>query len=776
MCNVPEGLAGPAAIAGATSGADRLVTDGWLRAILDNAGGVAWVKDLQGRFVFVNRPTCELFGLPAEVMIGRTVFELFPRDAAAGYSANDEAVLQGGAPVEVEEEAVVGGSRRTFLSRKFPIRDASGNVSGIGAMCVDITERKKAEERLRESEDRDRLFLEGVRDYAPVMLDADARVAGWNQAAERLTRYSAAAAIGRHISELCAGDGRAERDLVAAATTGRAESEGWSIRRDGTRFWTKSVLTAIRDSGGGLRGYALVLHDVTEWWRTDRFLRSIVDHALDGIVCIDARGTVESFNTTAERVFGYTAGEVVGNNISMLMAEPHRSAHDSYIKAYLRTGVAKVIGAGREVEGRRKDGTTFPIELAVTEFGLDGEKHFTGLVRDLSTSRRLEEQLRQSQKMEAIGQLAGGIAHDFNNLLTVILGYGEIVSAMTSPDDARRGYISDILHAGSRAADLTRQLLAFSRKQVLELKVVDLNAIIAGTEKMLRRLIGEDVVLVCLHDPRLKRIKVDPGQLEQVIMNLAVNARDAMPSGGRLTIEAQNASPAHLANAGVWKLGPRGGSPAEDPSDGVVLRITDSGSGMSPEVLDHIFEPFFTTKKVGKGTGLGLATVHGIVAQSNGRIAVRSAPGAGTSFTLWFPQVSEEEARAARDSSIPPTGTETVLLVEDEDGVRRIAKLSLEAYGYTVLEASGGAEAIVRARHAAGPIHLLLTDVVMPGMSGRQVAEEIRALLPGIKVLYMTGYTDDAVLRHGLEGTETALLQKPFTVLTLARKVREMLG
>jgi signal transduction histidine kinase len=441
------------------------------------------------------------------------------------------------------------------------------------------------------------------------------------------------------------------------------------------------------------------------------------------------------------------------------MPEPYHGEHDGYIANYLRTGVAKVIGIGREVVGRRKDGSTFPLELTVTEFRFDGERRFTGVVRDITARRRLEAQFQQAQKMEAVGRLAGGIAHDFNNLLTIINGYGDLMLDTLPAGDALREFVVSIREAGDRAARLTLQLLAFSRKAVVEPKVLDLNELVAESAKLLRRLIGEDIALSVTPAPTPVRVLADPGQLEQVVLNLAVNARDAMPTGGRLTFETD------IAEIGAGDAPGRYGR----------LRVTDTGTGMTEEVRARIFEPFFTTKGVGKGTGLGLAVVHGVIQQCGGHIDVESTVGTGTTFTLLFPVAAGEAAAMTADVvRLGTRGTETILLCEDEDAVRTIARIALTTQGFTVLEAEGGADAIRLATDSPDPIDLLVTDVVMPDIGGRQLAEAIRRHRPHIRVLYMSGYTDDAVIHHGIEMTD-AFIQKPFTPLGLARKVRAVL-
>ena len=383
--------------------------------------------------------------------------------------------------------------------------------------------------------------------------------------------------------------------------------------------------------------------------------------------------------------------------------------------------------------------------------------------------KKLEAQLQQAQKMEAIGTLAGGIAHDFNNLLTTIIGNADLALADLSADIPLYTNIEEIRKAGQRAASLTRQLLAFSRKQVIQPEVLNLNEILAGTEKMLRRLIGEDIDLVTIFASELLRAEVDPGQIEQVIMNLTVNARDAMPNGGKLTIETANVDldEAYFRDHGVENR----------PGPFVMISVSDNGIGMDKEMQSHIFEPFFTIKDKGEGTGLGLSTVYGIVKQSGGYIWVYSEPGQGTTFKTYFPEakgdaVSVKEDKTPRDLH---GGSETILVVEDEDSVRNMVQRILQEYGYRVLEAKNGEDALRVSEEHEGPIHLILTDVIMPGMSGRDLAGRLQQIRQETKVVYMSGYTDNTIARHGVLDKNIHFIEKPFTPEGLARKVREAL-
>ncbi|MGA2779204.1 MAG: PAS domain S-box protein [Steroidobacteraceae bacterium] len=650
-----------------------------------------------------------------------------------------------------------------------PVLESNGDMLWQGYVA-DITARKRTEEALKATETSLRLMIEGVSDHAIFMLDPSGKVMTWNNGAERIDGYASEEIIGRDFSCLFTPEavaaGKPQQELRRAAQDGKADVDGWRVRKNGSRFWANGTVAALYDHNHEVRGYAKVTRDLTIKRRNDELLRSVLDNTLDAIITIDEQGTILMINHAGEMIFDRTANEVIGNNVRMLMPEPYRAEHDGYIDNYLRTSEAKVIGIGREVAGLRKDGSVFPIELAVNEFRLDKQRFFVGIVRDISEKKTLEKQLQRSQKMEAFGQLAGGVAHDFNNLLTVIFGYSDLLLSSLQPADSSRTMINEIRRAGERASSLTRQLLAFTRQQVLEPRIVDVNAILRDTETMLRRLIGEDVLFSTILREGISPVKVDPGQIEQVIMNLVVNARDAMPRGGQLTIETHE----------VELLGHYARShPDTRAGNFVMLAISDTGIGMTPEVKSRIFEPFFTTKG-GEGTGLGLAVVQGIIKQSGGAIEVYSETGVGTTFKIYLPASIEGRAPAVdTDREHSPRGTETILLVEDDDRVRQLAAMALEGFGYMVLTASRGSAALQLMASHRDKIALLLTDVIMPEMSGRQLAGTLQAEYPQLKVLFLSGYTDDAVVRHGVLQSHVAFLQKPFTPVSLARKVREVL-
>jgi PAS domain S-box-containing protein len=499
---------------------------------------------------------------------------------------------------------------------------------------------------------------------------------------------------------------------------------------------------------------------------TEASFATLVEHAPVGIYRSSPEGRFLAVNAALVRMLGYeSAADVLaldmGRDVYADAAERQRLVErDSYSDRQYDNV---------EATWKRRDGRLLTVQLSVraVRSGAGQVEYYETFVRDVTDQRRLQQQVLQSQKMEAVGRLAGGIAHDFNNLLTVITSYSDLLLEDLAPGDAKRDDLEQVRKAADGAAALTRQLLAFSRQQVVEPRVVSLNTVVEGLQKILRRVIGEDIELTTALAPDLGAVRADVGQLEQVLMNLAVNARDAMPTGGRLTIETANVEhdPDYARDreaAAVRRF--------------AMLAVSDTGCGMDEATKARIFEPFFTTKEPGKGTGLGLATVYGIVKQAGGFIWVYSEPGQGTSFKIYLPEV---DATAERVTAVAgarvPGGTETVLLVEDAAAVRAVTKQVLERQGYTVLEAADGEAALQLAQRHRGPIHLLLTDVVMPRVSGRELAEQLTRSRPDMKVLYASGHTDDSVVRHGILELGTAYVQKPFSPESLARKVREVL-
>ncbi|HUA59602.1 MAG TPA: PAS domain S-box protein [Verrucomicrobiae bacterium] len=501
--------------------------------------------------------------------------------------------------------------------------------------------------------------------------------------------------------------------------------------------------------------------------KSEKLLSALLESASQAIISIDRTGCIVLVNGRAEQMFGYPRGEMLGSRIELLLPESKRATHSRERDGFFSRPHIRPMGIGLDLSGRRKDGSEFPVEVSLSYVQNEEGGYAIAFVSDISQRKRLEEQLLHAQKMEAVGRLAGGVAHDFNNMLTVISGYNRMMLDELSALDPLRGYAEEVLKAADRAAALTNQLLAFSRRQVMQPRVVNVNTILGQTEKMLQRLIGEDISLALSLAPNTGNVRADPGHIEQAIVNLAVNARDAMPMGGRLSIETGNVTLDEdyaRTHMGVT------------PGDFVMIAVSDSGHGMDAETRRRIFEPFFTTKAKGKGTGLGLATVYGIIKQTGGDIWVYSEPGRGTTFKLYFPRVSEpvSDSLEAETEYSRKAGSETILVVEDERAVRDLTVRILKQLGYQVLTASSGAEALELSHAHPGHIDLLLTDVVMPNMSGRQLADALLLLRPQTKVLFLSGYTENTVVHHGVLEPGVDFLPKPFSRENLARKLREM--
>ncbi|HKI06048.1 MAG TPA: PAS domain S-box protein [Thermoanaerobaculia bacterium] len=515
-----------------------------------------------------------------------------------------------------------------------------------------------------------------------------------------------------------------------------------------------------------------------------RWFEAVLNAAVDGIVVIDPLGIILSVNPSIQKMFGYAPEELLGRNVKMLMPPPWREEHDGYLANYRETREARIIGIGRQVEGRRRDGSTFPVDLAVSEVRHGGEVFFLGTLRDITERLQLEAEVRQSQKMEAIGRLAGGVAHDFNTLLGTIRGYSEMLLSALPPEEALRRPVEQIHRAALRGAQLTRQLLMFSRRQEIKAQEVDLGTLFVDVEVMLDRLIGEDVHLTREVEPRLGRVWGDPGELHQVLLNLIGNACDAMPSGGSLSVSLRNLDADHEIPVEGGRL---------PPGPYVVLQVADTGTGMDEHVRKRIFEPFFTTKEPGKGTGLGLSTVHSIVRRCKGGIEVESRPGQGAVFRIYLPRAGDarhEEAApelGAATVSVAGAdigreigrekGSETILLVEDDDMFRGLLRQVLESQGYRVLVAENPAAALEVVAAHGDAIQLLLSDMVMPGGTGVDLARELSSVYPEMKVTLMSGYTDDALASREADRTlADAFLEKPFATQDLLRLLRELLS
>jgi PAS domain S-box-containing protein len=495
-----------------------------------------------------------------------------------------------------------------------------------------------------------------------------------------------------------------------------------------------------------------------------------MNNVADAVIAMDRHGIIESFNWAAERSFGYTAGEVIGQNVKMLMPDPYAGEHDGYLSRYTETGVASIIGKpARDVIGRRKDGSICMLELAISETRIGDQPKFIGVARDITVRKDTEAQLRQAQKMEAVGQLTGGVAHDFNNLLAVVLGNLDLIADILDHNHPASELIEKAIGAAERGANLTQRLLAFSRKQALQPEIIDCGNIINSIEELLRRTLGETIDIETSTVSDLWLCAADPSQLENSLLNLAINARDSMPRGGKLTIEVANAQlddDYAAAQADV------------EPGEYVMVAVSDTGVGIPPNLLGRVFDPFFTTKQVGQGSGLGLSMVYGFAKQSGGHTAVYSEFGEGTTVKLYLPCSHESRTSSPRDvqTHAEPTGRdETVLVVEDDPGVRTLTITLLGNLGYTVLEAGTAAAALAELERSSH-IDLVLTDVVLPeGMNGRELADEVRRRRPDSRILYMSGYTENAIDHQQRLDPTANLIQKPFRKRDLATKVRQAL-
>lgn len=545
-----------------------------------------------------------------------------------------------------------------------------------------------------------------------------------------------------------------------------------AYRKDGSHIWVSLNIRVVRNDNGVEIYHEGSIEDITERKRVEGALREsgaryrdLVENAHDIIYEHDLDGNYTSTNKAGEQITGYTREETLKLNLTQTVAPEHLEKS----REMIRRKLAGETVTAYELENIAKDGRRIALEVNSSLVFHNGVPvGVQGIARDVTERKRLEEQLRQSQRLEAIGQLAGGVAHDFNNLLTVISGYSDLLLRRLPADGPLKSHVTEIKKAGERAAGLTRQLLAFSRKQILQPKVLDLNTVVSDLDKMLRRLIGEDVDLLTKTEAGLGQVKADPGQIEQVVVNLVVNARDAMEHGGKVTIEMSNVT---LTGAYAFQ------HEQCTPGEYVMLAVSDTGSGIDPAIRGRIFEPFFSTKGAGKGTGLGLSTVYGIVRQSGGNIYVYSEVGKGTAFKIYLPRVDQNSDDVATRGRAAPAvgGHETILLVEDEAQVRQIAQQILESLGYHVLTAENGEQALTIAADYAEDIHLMITDVVMPQMGGRELVERLTVLRPNLRVIYMSGYTDDAIVRHGLMDERLEFIQKPFTPDALARKIRTAL-
>ena len=740
-------------------------------ALVEHSSDAVALLDETGAITYVSQAATRLLGYGVPELTGTNAMGfLHPDDLALTQRLCRQLLDQPGTPFRTELRARHKDGSYHLVEAVAVNRLDDPAVGAVVANWRDITERLRAEELLKQVINADPSLV--------FVKDWDGKFTLVNKALAQAYATSPEELLGKSDADFNRNQAevahylRDDREVMSSLRPKLIPEEPVTNPHTGETRWFQTVKVPLVSADGRAHQVLGVATDITDRKRTEAALRnseesyrSLVDGVRDVIFALSPSGEVTSLNPAFEEMTGFPPAEWVGRPFEAFV-------HPDDVPLALDLFGRVLRGEPRPTIPFRiltKGGSYRVAEFSATAQVRDGRlAGILGIGRDVTERLGLEQQLRQAQKMEAVGRLAGGIAHDFNNILTAITGHADLLLEDLGHHDPRRADVDEIRRSAERAAGLTRQLLAFSRQQVLQPKVVDVNALVLDMDKLLRRLIGEDVELATALDPTLGRVTADPGQLEQVIVNLAVNARDAMPQGGKLTLETRNIDldSSYTLEHSLVKPGPY-----------VQLTVSDSGIGMDEETQAHAFEPFFTTKPRGQGTGLGLAMVYGTVKQSGGFIWVYSEPGHGATFKIYLPRVDAPVESATPPAPVerPPRGSETVLLAEDEPAVRAIAQQVLERQGYTVLAAPSGADALALAAQHGVTIHLLLTDVVMPGMSGRDLADRLTAQRPGIRVLYISGYTDNAIVRHGMLEPGLAYLQKPFRPDALVRKVREVL-
>jgi two-component system cell cycle sensor histidine kinase/response regulator CckA len=738
-----------------------------LRSIAENVPDIMTRFDRDFRHIYINRQITAHTGLSVETFLGKTDRELgMPEDLVNRWEEKLAGVFARGQPDTLEFVLPTPAGRLYFESRLLPERGDDGAVRTVLGITRNVTDREQAQQALADEHQRLLAFFDNSLD-AILLFNDEGRFVDANPAACALLGYSRQELLQLHALDVTAEVDRPRfPELWQRFRAEGSHGGDYAMRcKDGSVRATE--YRAVANFQPGL--HLSVSRDVSERRRIEeelrrsrQYLQTIIDTTPECVKIVAADGTLLAMNSAGLAMLeAQTAEEVVGRSAYDLIAPEDRERYRAFNEAVCAGARRQLAFVMIGLRGRRRQLETHAAPLPWP----DGRRVCVGSTRDVTEQRRLEEQLRQALKMEAIGRLAGGVAHDFNNLLTVITGYSDILLGSADLGAPVRGPIQEIRKAATRAAELTAQLLAFGRRTLTAPVDLDINAVVLEAEKMLCRLIGEHIELSLELAPDLGSVKIDPGQLHQVIVNLAVNARDAMLRGGRLTIATRNVELDENFVRGQCEL---------QPGRYVALVVRDSGVGIADDIKKHLFEPFFTTKEFGKGTGLGLATVYGIVKGNGGHIEIDSAPGAGATFTVYLPRVERIKARDVQTvPSTLPHGNETILLVEDDEMVRAFTGLALRDLGYDVLEAADPMKALALSDAHPGDIQLLVTDVVMPHLSGRALADRLTQRRPSMKVLFVSGYTDEAVLHHG--GADMLFIQKPYTSSALATKVRGVL-
>jgi two-component system cell cycle sensor histidine kinase/response regulator CckA len=760
------------------------------KTLFNSAPVAIFTKDKEGRYTSSNSKNQKAW---LTNPVGHTDAELLPPELAQKFRARDLQVMETGQEIIVEEELPTSQGLAHFITRKTPLRDADGNIIGIMGSSLDITERKNLEDTWQRY-----AFIANTSKEFMTLINANYVYEAVNDAYCHAHNKSREEIIGKSVRKIWGNDTyktEIEQQLKKGFAGQEQHFQKWiEFSGMGKRYFDVAYYPYFRDNT--VTHIVIVSRDITEKKQSDeelqrrnrelaqlnqalnqseQHLRSIMDTVIDGIVTINEAGIIESFNKAAEKIFGYSAKETIGQSVNILIPQSHSSRHNSYLTHYKLTGEASVIGKGREAEGKHKNGTIFPIDLAISELDLGHRKTFVAVVRDITEQKQLESQLRQAQKMEAIGRLAGGIAHDFNNLLTIITGHTEfLLSSYLTTTDPRYEGLEHIQNAAEQAILLTRQLLTFSRQQPVETQTLNVNQIIFNFSKMLRRVISEDISFQTSLTPVPVFIKSNPGQIEQALMNLIVNARDAMPKGGTLTI-----------TTGLTKITETHPHTDLKPGNYAEISVKDTGTGMDAETQALIFDPFFTTKTASKGTGLGLSTVYGAVKQNEGSIDVKSQLGQGTTVKIYLPAVQENAdtpsitAQLTNQVSTSNNKQTNILLVEDEPGVRLITQKILEKQGFNVTVVTHPHEVLQMYQKNESQIEeidLLITDVVMPDMNGPELVKQLTQYQPKFKVLYVSGYADGSLQPYGLTKGNINLLEKPFSGKALAQAIDKVLN
>src|SRR5918992_643257 len=769
------------------------LTESRFRGLLEAAPDAIVGVGSDGKIALVNAQAERLFGYDRDEMIGQAVELLVPESAHHVHPGHRSTYFSDPRSRPMGAGMQLAGRRKD--GSEFPAEISLSSIETedgllVSAAIRDVSERREA----AEVQARLASIVQSSHD-AIMGKTLDGIITSWNPGAERLYGYSAEEIVGRDVDVLVPHElKRHEADILARiARSERIEQYTTErVRKNGSIVTVALTVSPIADSTGTIVGVASVSRDIGERQRAEAKFRGLLEAAPDAIVGVGSDGKIALVNAQAERLFGYDRDEMIGQAVELLVPESAHHVHPGHRSTYFSDPRSRPMGAGMQLAGRRKDGSEFPAEISLSSIETEDGLLVSAAIRDVTERleaqaererlkaqaerERLEAQLHQSQRLESLGQLAGGVAHDFNNLLAVILNYsafiGEEVAKVAHDGGdphwkAVHADVEQVRHAAERATRLTHQLPAFGRREVVQPRVLALSEVVTDVEKLLRRTIGEHVELVTSLADDLWPIFADPGQIEQVLVNLAVNARDAMRGGGTLTIAAENlVADATFAAA----------RPGVHAGRHVRLHVSDTGTGMTEEVLRHAFEPFFTTKPKGQGSGLGLATVYGIIAQAGGHADIYSEPGRGTVFRALFPATTEVDAQT--EPATPADrkgGGETILIVEDEDAMREVTRRILTRHGYDVIVAVGGPEAIAIAEGRASRIDLLLTDVVMPQMLGKEVADRMVGIRPDVRVLYMSGYAQPVLASEGTLDAGVTLIEKPFTEPVLLTKVREVL-